>query len=107
MKKSYNFYKNKLLIKIYKLTFLLVVINTWYSNGYSGAAKSELGKIKWWIFCPWHFKYGNNWHEEFSNYTCGCDGSVGLGGSPDKNGEITLDEMIMDGNNINVCFLEH
>lgn len=26
-----------------------------------------------------------------------CDGSVGYGGSPDENGESTLDAMIMDG----------
>ena len=26
-----------------------------------------------------------------------CDGSVGYGGSPDENGETTLDAMIMDG----------
>ena len=50
-------------------------------------------------------EWGCNWCEElqpFSNYTCGCDGSVGLGGSPDQNGETTLDAMIMDGNTMNV-----
>src|SRR5258705_320359 len=26
-----------------------------------------------------------------------CDGTVGFGGSPDENGETTLDAMIMDG----------
>lgn len=26
-----------------------------------------------------------------------CDGTVGYGGSPDENGETTLDAMIMDG----------
>merc|ERR1719502_1055869 len=26
-----------------------------------------------------------------------CDGSVGYGGDPDTNGEVTLDAMIMDG----------
>ena len=26
-----------------------------------------------------------------------CDGTVGFGGSPDSNGETTLDAMIMDG----------
>ena len=26
-----------------------------------------------------------------------CDGSVGYGGSPDENGETTLDAMIMNG----------
>jgi len=26
-----------------------------------------------------------------------CDGTVGYGGSPDENGESTLDAMIMDG----------
>ena len=36
------------------------------------------------------------------NFTVGCDGSVGLGGSPDQNGETTLDAMIMDGNTMNV-----
>ena len=29
-----------------------------------------------------------------------CDGSVGYGGSPDENGETTLDAMIMDGNSM-------
>lgn len=31
-----------------------------------------------------------------------CDGTVGYGGSPDENGETTLDAMIMDGNTMNV-----
>ncbi|XP_071452418.1 N(4)-(Beta-N-acetylglucosaminyl)-L-asparaginase-like isoform X2 [Hetaerina americana] len=31
-----------------------------------------------------------------------CDGTVGYGGSPDENGETTLDAMIMDGRTINV-----
>ncbi|CAK8671805.1 unnamed protein product [Clavelina lepadiformis] len=31
-----------------------------------------------------------------------CDGSVGFGGSPDENGETTLDAMIMDGTTMNV-----
>lgn len=31
-----------------------------------------------------------------------CDGSVGYGGSPDENGESTLDAMIMDGSNMKV-----
>ncbi|XP_061402093.1 N(4)-(Beta-N-acetylglucosaminyl)-L-asparaginase [Musca vetustissima] len=31
-----------------------------------------------------------------------CDGSVGYGGSPDENGETTLDAMIMDGSNMNM-----
>ena len=31
-----------------------------------------------------------------------CDGTVGYGGSPDENGETTLDAMIMDGNNMDV-----
>ena len=31
-----------------------------------------------------------------------CDGSVGFGGSPDENGETTLDAMIMDGNTMDV-----
>lgn len=31
-----------------------------------------------------------------------CDGSVGYGGSPDENGETTLDAMIMDGKTMNV-----
>lgn len=26
-----------------------------------------------------------------------CDGTVGFGGSPDENGETTLDALIMDG----------
>jgi len=30
-----------------------------------------------------------------------CDGSVGWGGSPDENGETTLDAMIMDGETYN------
>ena len=29
--------------------------------------------------------------------TLRCDGTVGYGGSPDENGETTLDAMIMDG----------
>uniref|UniRef100_H2N1E2 N(4)-(Beta-N-acetylglucosaminyl)-L-asparaginase n=1 Tax=Oryzias latipes TaxID=8090 RepID=H2N1E2_ORYLA len=31
-----------------------------------------------------------------------CDGSVGFGGSPDENGETTLDAMIMNGNTMEV-----
>ncbi|XP_067627418.1 N(4)-(Beta-N-acetylglucosaminyl)-L-asparaginase [Eurosta solidaginis] len=31
-----------------------------------------------------------------------CDGTVGYGGSPDEQGETTLDAMIMDGRNMNV-----
>jgi len=31
-----------------------------------------------------------------------CDGSVGFGGSPDENGETTLDAMVMDGVTMNV-----
>ncbi|XP_053685340.1 N(4)-(Beta-N-acetylglucosaminyl)-L-asparaginase [Sabethes cyaneus] len=31
-----------------------------------------------------------------------CDGTVGYGGSPDENGETTLDAMIMDGTTMNV-----
>ncbi|KDR17001.1 N(4)-(Beta-N-acetylglucosaminyl)-L-asparaginase [Zootermopsis nevadensis] len=31
-----------------------------------------------------------------------CDGTVGFGGSPDENGETTLDAMIMDGMTMNV-----
>lgn len=31
-----------------------------------------------------------------------CDGTVGFGGSPDENGETTLDAMIMDGSSMNV-----
>jgi len=31
-----------------------------------------------------------------------CDGTVGYGGSPDENGETTLDAMIMDGKSMNV-----
>lgn len=31
-----------------------------------------------------------------------CDGTVGFGGSPDENGETTLDAMIMDGSNMNI-----
>ncbi|XP_055631263.1 N(4)-(Beta-N-acetylglucosaminyl)-L-asparaginase-like [Toxorhynchites rutilus septentrionalis] len=31
-----------------------------------------------------------------------CDGTVGYGGSPDENGETTLDAMVMDGNTMNV-----
>lgn len=50
-------------------------------------------------------EHGCNTCEElqaFSNYTSGCDGSVGLGGSPDESGETTLDAMIMDGNTMDV-----
>ena len=31
-----------------------------------------------------------------------CDGTVGYGGSPDENGETTLDAMLMDGSNMNI-----
>lgn len=31
-----------------------------------------------------------------------CDGTVGYGGSPDENGETTLDAMIMDGKTMNM-----
>lgn len=32
-----------------------------------------------------------------------CDGTVGFGGSPDENGETTLDAMIMDGYGFFFC----
>jgi isoaspartyl peptidase/L-asparaginase-like protein (Ntn-hydrolase superfamily) len=32
-----------------------------------------------------------------------CDGTVGYGGSPDENGESTLDAMIMDGFVVCTC----
>ncbi|XP_037811518.1 putative N(4)-(beta-N-acetylglucosaminyl)-L-asparaginase GG24090 [Lucilia sericata] len=31
-----------------------------------------------------------------------CDGTVGYGGSPDENGETTLDAMLIDGSNMNI-----
>ena len=31
-----------------------------------------------------------------------CDTTVGFGGSPDENGEVRLDSMIMDGTTLNV-----
>ena len=31
-----------------------------------------------------------------------CDTTVGFGGSPDENGEVRLDSMIMDGTTMNV-----
>lgn len=31
-----------------------------------------------------------------------CDGTVGYGGSPDENGETTLDAFLMDGDNMNI-----
>lgn len=81
------------------------MINTWVPNGFSNATKNAWDKLGAGASALDAIEHGCNWCEElqpFSNYTCGCDGSVGLGGSPDQNGETTLDAMIMDGNTMSV-----
>lgn len=81
------------------------MINTWVPNGFSNAAAKAWEKLAAGQSAIDAVESGCNSCEElqpFSNYTCGCDGSVGLGGSPDQNGETTLDAMIMDGNTMNV-----
>jgi len=81
------------------------VINTWVPNGFATAAANAWEKLSVGASALDAVEHGCNWCEKlqpFSNYTCGCDGSVGLGGSPDQNGETTLDAMIMDGNTMNV-----
>jgi hypothetical protein len=63
-----------------------VVINTWVPNGFSNATKNAWDKLGAGSSALDAIEHGCNWCEElqpFSNYTCGCDGSVGLGGSPD------------------------
>ncbi len=63
-----------------------VVINTWVPNGFSHAAENAREKLSAGASALDSVEYGCNWCEElqpFSNFTCGCDGSVGLGGSPD------------------------
>lgn len=82
-----------------------VVINTWVPNGFSDAAANAWDMLSAGKPALDAIEHGCNWCEKlqpFSNYTMGCDGSVGLGGSPDQNGETTLDAMIMDGNTMNV-----
>jgi N4-(beta-N-acetylglucosaminyl)-L-asparaginase len=82
-----------------------VVINTWVPNGFSNATKNAWDKLGAGSTALDAIEHGCNWCEElqpYSNYTCGCDGTVGLGGSPDQNGETTLDAMIMDGNTMAV-----
>jgi N4-(beta-N-acetylglucosaminyl)-L-asparaginase len=82
-----------------------VVINTWVPNGYSNATANAWTKLSVGGSALDAIEQGCNWCESlqpYSNYTCGCDGTVGLGGSPDQNGETTLDAMIMDGDTMNV-----
>ena len=81
------------------------VINTWVPNGYSNATANAWTKLSAGGSALDAIEHGCNWCESlqpYSNYTCGCDGTVGLGGSPDQNGETTLDAMIMDGDTMNV-----
>lgn len=74
-------------------------------NGYIDAARTAWSTLSVGGSALDAIEHGCNWCEElqpFSNYTQGCDGTVGLGGSPDQNGETTLDAMIMDGNTMEV-----
>jgi len=83
----------------------IVVINTWATNGFFLATQKAWKKLSSGASALDAIEYGCNSCEElqeFSSFTCGCDGSVGLGGSPNQNGETTLDAMIMDGNTMNV-----
>ena len=82
-----------------------VVINTWVPNGYSNATRNAWTRLSAGSSALDAVEFGCNWCESlqpYSNYTCGCDGTVGIGGSPDQNGETTLDAMIMDGNTMSV-----
>jgi len=63
-----------------------VVINTWVPNGFKEAAAKAWEKLGAGESALDAIEHGCNWCEELQplmNYECGCDGSVGLGGSPD------------------------
>ncbi|KAK3914538.1 N(4)-(Beta-N-acetylglucosaminyl)-L-asparaginase [Frankliniella fusca] len=73
------------------------VINTWAQNGFESAGArawkvlSERGSALDAV------ERGCSLCEELQ-----CDGTVGFGGSPDEDGETTLDAMIMDGVSMNI-----
>lgn len=87
---------------------LPLVINTWaFLNATEkGTYKSSTYTDKYYIvfYLAWEALYDNMGSSldavEEGCRTCEtlqCDGTVGFGGSPDENGETTLDAMIMDG----------
>ena len=63
-----------------------VVINTWVPNGFSDAARHAWDALDVGWSALDAIEVGVSSCEKlqpFSNYTTGCDGTVGLGGSPD------------------------
>jgi len=72
-----------------------LVINTWNFVGAADAAWSRLQEDG--ANAKDALEEGCSWCESAQ-----CDGTVGFGGSPDENGETTLDAMVMDGQTLNV-----
>ncbi len=70
-----------------------IVVNTWGFTAAAEVAWSELAKGSSALDA---IEVGCTRCEELQ-----CDGTVGFGGSPDENGESTLDAMIMDGYELN------
>lgn len=76
------------------------VVNTWAQNGFANATRAAWQRLAAGSTALDAVEIGCSFCEKrqpFSGMECGCDGSVGVGGSPDENGETTLDAMIMDG----------
>lgn len=79
---------------IYVENSLPLVINTW---AFVEANKAALASLKEGKSALDALVVGCSTCEELQ-----CDGTVGYGGSPDENGETTLDAMVMDGSNMNI-----
>jgi len=71
-------------------TYAIVVANTW--GKFSGATKAAFSQLQMGKTRIDAVEVGCSWCEEHQ-----CDTTVGFGGSPDENGETTLDAMILDG----------
>ena len=86
-----------------------IVVTTWAQNGFLEATRHAYAVLTTSRRCiPSRVldavERGCNFCERpqrFSNYECGCDGSVGLGSSPNAEGETTLDALIMSGTTMN------